>query len=36
LLKKVSFDVKTDINYPNKLRPNENPGYNVDYNPEVK
>lgn len=32
LLKKVSFDVKTDINYPNKLRPNENPGYKVEYN----
>ena len=25
--KKVSHDVKTDINYPNKLRPKTNPGY---------
>jgi membrane protein YdbS with pleckstrin-like domain len=31
--KKVSHDVKTDINYPNKLRPGENPGYKTDYTP---
>lgn len=29
--KKVSYDVKTDINYPNKYRPKLNPGYNTDY-----
>ncbi len=31
--KKVSHDVKTDIEYPNKLRPKTNPGYNTDYSP---
>lgn len=30
-LKKTSFDVKTDINYPNALRPEQNPGYTTDY-----
>lgn len=34
--KKVSHDVKTDIEYPNKLRPNENPGYKTDYDPNKK
>jgi membrane protein YdbS with pleckstrin-like domain len=29
--KKVSFDVKTDIEYPNKLRPKTNPGYGTGY-----
>ena len=29
--KKVSFDIKTDQNYPNKLRPDTNPGYKTDY-----
>jgi hypothetical protein len=27
--KKVSFDVKTDIEYPNQFRPKSNPGYNT-------
>lgn len=31
LFKKVSFDIKSDINYPNKLRPETNEGYNTDY-----
>ena len=31
--KKVSHDVKTDINYPNKYRPKTNPGYQTGYNP---
>lgn len=31
LLKKTSHDVKTDIQYPNKMRPSENPGYNTSY-----
>ena len=30
-IKKVMVDVKTDWNYPNKLRPEENPGYNTKY-----
>jgi hypothetical protein len=28
--KKVSHDVKTDINYPNQLRPKKNKGYNTE------
>jgi membrane protein YdbS with pleckstrin-like domain len=31
LFKKVSHAVKTDIEYPNKLRPKENPGYKTKY-----
>lgn len=31
LFKKTSFDIKADINYPNKLRPGENTGYNTKY-----
>ncbi len=34
--KKVSHDVKTDINYPNKYRPDSNPGYNTEYKPKKK
>lgn len=30
-LKEVSVDVKTDWNYPNALRPAENPGYHTEY-----
>jgi membrane protein YdbS with pleckstrin-like domain len=30
-LKEVSVDVKTDWNYPNALRPPENPGYHTQY-----
>ncbi|MCA9386301.1 hypothetical protein KC717_06675, partial [Candidatus Dojkabacteria bacterium] len=30
-IKKVSHDIKTDIEYPNELRPKNNPGYNTDY-----
>lgn len=33
-IKKVMVDVKTDWNYPNKLRPEENPGYNTKYEPK--
>jgi uncharacterized membrane protein YdbT with pleckstrin-like domain len=29
--KKVSHDVKTDIQYPNAMRPEENKGYDTDY-----
>jgi membrane protein YdbS with pleckstrin-like domain len=35
-LKKTSFDVKADINYPNALRPEQNPGYGTNYNVEQK
>lgn len=34
MLTKTSFDVKTDIEYPNALRPDENPGYNTKYKDE--
>jgi len=30
-IKKVSLDVKTDFEYPNKLRPEANPGYKTAY-----
>jgi len=33
-VKRVSTDIKTDIEYPNKLRPDINPGYNTDYKPK--
>jgi hypothetical protein len=33
-LKKISHDIKTDIEYPNDLRPTTNRGYNTGYNPE--
>jgi hypothetical protein len=33
MLKKTSIDIKTDINYPNALRPETNPGYNTKYKP---
>lgn len=32
--KRVAHDVKTDIAYPNQLRPKENPGYQTVYNPQ--
>lgn len=33
LLKQVYFDIKTDVEFPNRLRPPVNPGYNSDYHP---
>ena len=30
-LKKITLDIKTDIYYPNDLRPDENHGYNTKY-----
>lgn len=33
-IKTVMVDIKTDWNYPNKLRPEENPGYKTEYKPE--
>jgi hypothetical protein len=32
-VKTVGVDVKTDWNYPNKLRPEDNPGYRTKYDP---
>ena len=32
--KKISHDVKTDVHYPNKLRPKTNPGYKTKYKPK--
>ncbi len=34
--KEVSFDVKTDMDYPNKLRPDQNLGFNTNYDPNNK
>lgn len=31
-LQKIVMDIQTDIEYPNALRPNENPGYTTKYN----
>ena len=31
-LQKIVLDIQTDIEYPNALRPDENPGYNTKYN----
>ncbi len=36
LIKKVSFDVKSDINFPNALRDQENKGYKTNYNSDNK
>ena len=33
-LQKIVMDIQTDIEYPNALRPNENPGYGTKYNPK--
>jgi len=30
-LQKIILDIQTDIEYPNALRPSENPGYNTKY-----
>ena len=30
-IQKIVLDIQTDIEYPNALRPAENPGYNTDY-----
>jgi hypothetical protein len=30
-MKSIAVDIKSDINYPNKLRPEDNPGYNSKY-----
>lgn len=33
-LQKIVFDIQTDIEFPNNLRPNENNGYNTKYMPK--
>ncbi len=33
-LKSMSLDIKTDIHFPNKYRPDSNPGYNTKYDKE--
>lgn len=33
-IQKIVLDMQTDMSYPNALRPEENPGYNTQYNPE--
>lgn len=35
-LQKIVNDIKTDIEFPNKFRPSENPGFNTKYIPENK
>lgn len=30
-LQKIVLDIQTDIEYPNAMRPNDNPGYNTKY-----
>jgi len=34
-LQKVIMDIQADIEYPNGLRPDENPGYNTKYNGKI-
>ena len=38
MLQKITHDIKTDIYYPNDLRPAENKGYNTKYTfyPDLK
>ena len=33
MVQKVVLDIQSDIEYPNALRPDSNPGYNTEYNP---
>ncbi|HRI47063.1 MAG TPA: PH domain-containing protein [Ignavibacteriaceae bacterium] len=33
MIKQISVDVKTDYNFPNALRPDNNPGYKTNYKP---
>ncbi|TFG83083.1 MAG: PH domain-containing protein [Erysipelotrichales bacterium] len=33
-IKQISVDIKTDWNYPNQLRPEDNPGYSTNYKPK--
>ena len=33
LIQKVSYDIKSDIGFPNAMPPDSNPGYKTEYNP---
>jgi len=33
-IQKIVVDIKTDVEYPNALRPESNPGYHTQYTPE--
>ena len=33
MIQKTVVDIKTDVQYPNALRPDTNPGYNTQYDP---
>jgi hypothetical protein len=35
LFHRAEYDVKTDIDYPNRLRPDTNPGYPTTYPPDI-
>jgi hypothetical protein len=32
---RAEYDVKTDLEYPNRFRPPENPGYPTSYPPDI-
>lgn len=34
-IQKIVLDIQTDIEYPNALRPDENPGYNTQYDGKI-
>ena len=34
IIKQMALDIKSDILYPNALRPDENPGYDTKYRPD--
>lgn len=34
-LQKIVIDIQTDIEYPNALRPDKNPGYNTEYDAKI-
>ncbi|MBQ1235208.1 MAG: hypothetical protein IIX77_06260, partial [Oscillospiraceae bacterium] len=33
MIQKTVVDIKTDVQYPNALRPDTNPGYTTQYDP---
>lgn len=35
-LKEVSYDIKTDVHFPNQYRPDNNPGYKTGYKTKTK
>lgn len=32
-IKQMALDIRTDVSYPNAMRPDSNPGYNTQYSP---